>query len=147
MIKQLAADFFAGPQLVPEHMPLIAEKGIKVVINNRPDGEQPGQPTTHDMRAAAEAAGITYYALPVTGQTIDADAVKKTKEILDKNEGPTLAHCASGNRSSILWALVQVCEEGQDIDEVCAHLQECGIDPSNARPLMEMISANYEQTD
>lgn len=143
MIKQLSADFFAGPQLVPEHMPLIAEQGIKVVINNRPDGEQPDQPTTEEMRAAAETSGIIYYALPVTGQTLNAEAVKKTKEIIDRKEGPILAHCASGNRSSILWALVQICEEDQSIDEVCDHLRERGVDPTNARPLLEMVAANY----
>ena len=143
MIKQLSADFFAGPQLVPEHMALIAEKGIKVVINNRPDGEQPDQPSAEQMKAAAEEAGITYYYLPVTGQTLNAEAVKKTKEILDKQEGPVLAHCASGTRSSILWGLVQICEEGQSVDDVCRHLQERGVDPSNARPLMEMVAANY----
>ncbi len=143
LVKQLDADFFAGPQLVPEHMALIAEKGIKVVINNRPDGEQAGQPDADDMRKAAEDAGIAYYFLPVTGPTLNADTIKQTKKILDKDEGPVLAYCASGLRSSLVWALVQVCEEGAAPEEVYAHVEAQGYDLTNARPLLDQIAAAY----
>jgi uncharacterized protein (TIGR01244 family) len=143
LVKQLDADFFVGPQLVPEHMPLIAEKGVKVVINNRPDGEQSGQPSAETMRQAAEAAGLAFYSLPVTGPTLNADTIKQTKKILDKGQGPVLAYCASGMRCSLVWALVQICEEGAASEEVYAHIEAQGYDLTNARPLLDQIAAGY----
>ena len=39
-------------------MALLASNGSRCVINNRPDNEGEGQPSSGAMRAAAEASGL-----------------------------------------------------------------------------------------
>ncbi len=45
-------------QVQPDDMAAIAQAGYKVVINNRPDGEAPDQPSSEELAAAAAAAGL-----------------------------------------------------------------------------------------
>jgi|GEM_PF-421188 len=67
-VQQLTPDFCVAPQLTPEAMASLAAAGFKSVINNRPDFEGgPDQPTSEQVRAAAEAAGLVYRHLPVQG--------------------------------------------------------------------------------
>lgn len=44
---------FTG-QITPDQVPMIAENGFKTIINNRPDGEEPNQPTSAEIEAAAK---------------------------------------------------------------------------------------------
>ncbi|MEH6666416.1 MAG: sulfur transferase domain-containing protein, partial [Psychrobacter sp.] len=50
---------FTG-QITPDQVPMIAENGFKTIINNRPDGEEPNQPTSAEIEAAAKEAGLAY---------------------------------------------------------------------------------------
>ena len=59
------------------------------------------------MRQAAEAQGLTFVINPVIGGALTLDNVKAQKAALDSAGGPVLAYCASGNRSSMVWALAQ----------------------------------------
>ena len=45
-------------QITPDQVPMLAENGFKTIINNRPDGEEPGQPTSAEIEAAATEAGL-----------------------------------------------------------------------------------------
>jgi uncharacterized protein (TIGR01244 family) len=105
-IRQVSEDFAVAPQIAPEDMAEIAARGFKLVINNRPDGEGPGQPTSAEMAAAAAAAGLAYVHIPVTGgpQRTQVDAVH---EAVAKAAGPVLAFCRSGTRSIVTWSLGQ----------------------------------------
>jgi uncharacterized protein (TIGR01244 family) len=82
----------------------IAGLGVAMVINNRPDGEEPGQPTSAQMEAAARAAGLDYRHIPVAGG-FSPEQVEAMADALD--QGPTLAFCRSGTRSTYLWALAR----------------------------------------
>ena len=55
-IRPLDEALSASPQIAPEDLPAIAAQGFRSVISNRPDGEEPGQPSSEDLRQAAEAA-------------------------------------------------------------------------------------------
>ena len=44
-----------------------AAEGFVLVINNRPDGEDPSQPSGATIEAAARAAGLDYLHVPVRG--------------------------------------------------------------------------------
>jgi len=99
-------DFATAPQLDPEHMAAIAAHGFKTIINNRPDMEGgPAQPTSAQMQAAAEAAGMRYHYLPVVSGAITAEQVAQMAELVEAAEGPVLAFCRSGARSTQLWSL------------------------------------------
>ena len=77
-VTQHNADFSTAPQLAPEHMAAISSHGFRTVINNRPDMEGgPDQPTSAQMHAAAEAAGLAYHYLPVISGSITPEQVVK----------------------------------------------------------------------
>src|SRR3712207_1548634 len=80
-----------------------AAQGFRRVINNRPDGEAFDQPSGAAMAQAAQAAGLDYVAIPVAGG-FAMPQVEAMAAALDA-DGPVLAYCRSGTRSTHLWAL------------------------------------------
>ncbi|HTI66405.1 MAG TPA: TIGR01244 family sulfur transferase [Caulobacteraceae bacterium] len=106
-IRRVTEDFSVAPQLQPEDMADAARRGFKLVINNRPDGEAPGQPTSHEMEAAAKAAGLHYQFIPVRGSPVLTD-VDAMHHAVKHAHGPVLAFCRSGTRSIVTWSLGQL---------------------------------------
>lgn len=76
-----------------------------MVIDNRPDGEIPPSHHTALMAEAAQAAGLVFVANPVIGGMLTMENVVAQAKAIAQATGPVLAYCASGNRSSIVWAL------------------------------------------
>jgi uncharacterized protein (TIGR01244 family) len=105
-IRPVTDAFSVAPQLAPEDAAVAAELGYRTLINNRPDGEAPGQPTGAAMRRAADAAGMTYVEIPVRGGP-SPDQVRAMAQAIASHPGPVLAFCRSGTRSIITWALGQ----------------------------------------
>lgn len=104
-IRALTPTYAVSPQIAPEDLPAIKAAGYVTVIDNRPDGEIPGHLHTETMRAAAEAAGLHFVANPVIGGAITEENVAEQRAAIQASEGPVFAYCASGNRSSVVWAL------------------------------------------
>jgi uncharacterized protein (TIGR01244 family) len=77
------------------------------VINNRPDGESPDQPTSAEMQAAAEAAGLSYHFIPLGREGVSPEMIEEERVALEGSDGPVLCFCRSGTRSTTLWALTQ----------------------------------------
>jgi uncharacterized protein (TIGR01244 family) len=105
--RRVTDDFTTAPQISVADVAEAARQGFKTVINNRPDGEEPGQPAAAEIEAAAKAAGLAYFHLPVRGGPTP-DQVEQTKAILAEADGPILAFCRSGTRSIVTWSLSQV---------------------------------------
>ena len=90
-------------QLRREDLPLLAEAGYRAIVNNRPDGEEAGQPTDADLRGEAHRLGLLYCHIPIAhGHMTDADA-RALDDFVAKAGGPVLAFCRSGARSTALW--------------------------------------------
>ncbi|MFC2968733.1 TIGR01244 family sulfur transferase [Acidimangrovimonas pyrenivorans] len=104
-IRQISHDYAVSPQIAPEDAARIREAGFTTVICNRPDGENPPEKQAAAIRAAVEAAGMTFVDNPVVGGALTMENVEAQGKALRQSEGPVLAYCASGNRSSIVWAL------------------------------------------
>ena len=96
--------FVADRQIAPVEVPAFAAAGIRLIVNNRPDGEEPGQPASAEIEAAARAAGLGYRHIPIAGG-FPAEQVEAMAEALE--HGPILAYCRSGTRSTFLWALAR----------------------------------------
>ena len=107
-------------------------KGFALLINNRPDGEEPGQPGNAAEAAAAEAAGLDYLHLPVTGPTITRQDIARFRETVEAAPGPVLAHCRGGTRSLTLSALSEVLAGRLRRDDLVAYGRERGFDLSGA---------------
>jgi uncharacterized protein (TIGR01244 family) len=117
----------AAPQLQPEDMPAVAAAGYRVLINNRPDGEEPHQPSSDMIRAAAEGAGLDYHYYPLNAFNYPGDDLAAMGRLFDDTENPVLAFCRSGTRSTSLWI-----SSRQDADKEGAreHARQLGFDVS-----------------
>jgi uncharacterized protein (TIGR01244 family) len=105
--RQISEDYSVSGQIQPEEVAAIKAAGFKSVICNRPDDEQPGQPSADSVKAAVEAAGLDFRYIPVISGQITAENVEDQAEALDQLEGPIFAYCRSGARCTNLYGLIQ----------------------------------------
>jgi len=129
MIRQLDEKVMVSGQVAPHEVAGLAEQGVTMLVNNRPDGEEPGQPLAGDIEDAAAAAGIAYRFVPIIRGIGPADVEEMQKALRATEEGKLLAFCRSGTRSALAVALAKR-EEGASADEVQRNLTEAGFDPS-----------------
>ena len=104
-IRPLTDSYAVSPQIAPGDLAAIKAAGFTTVIDNRPDGEIPADLHFGPMQAAAEALGLTFVVNPVIGGAMTIANVAAQKAAIAAANGPVLAYCASGNRSSVVWAL------------------------------------------
>ncbi len=105
--RQISDDYSVSGQIIPEEVAAIKAAGFRSVICNRPDGEQPGQPSADSVRAAAEAAGLEFRYIPVLSGQITTENVADQAEALESLPGPVFAYCRSGGRCTNLFALAK----------------------------------------
>jgi uncharacterized protein (TIGR01244 family) len=103
-----------------------------MIINNRPGGEEPGQPSASDSRSVAEGQELAYAHIPVTAGQISERQVRAFQEALSEAEGPVLAHCKTGTRSAMLYAIGEVLDGRMGKNEVVPFGQSVGLDLSGA---------------
>jgi uncharacterized protein (TIGR01244 family) len=113
-IRTLTDAYAVSPQIAPTDVDAIARAGFTTLVCNRPDGEIPPDLRADAIRVAAEAAGLRFVLNPVVGGAISMDNVTAQAEAMADSTGPVLAYCASGNRSSIVWALAQAGQRPTD---------------------------------
>lgn len=103
-LRALTSDVCVAAQLAPADMAELARMGFRSVVNNRPDFEGgPEQPTHAAMQAAAEAAGLSYRYLPVSGAYQSPEEIAAFGALLAELPRPLLAFCRSGARSTRLY--------------------------------------------
>ena len=106
-IRHLTETFAVSPQIAPEDLAEIKAAGFTTILCNRPDGEVPPELQADAIRRAAEAAGLDFVLNPLSHGSLTMDHIETQGRTLAESQGPVFAYCASGNRSSILWALSQ----------------------------------------
>ena len=107
-IGQLSDRFYVSGQIAADHVAVLAEHGFKTIVNNRPDGEQWGQPTSDEIAAAAAEHGIDYVFLPVRSNGVVPADVEAFIAAREKMKGPCCcsaapglaARCSGSSRSS-----------------------------------------------
>jgi uncharacterized protein (TIGR01244 family) len=122
----------APRQIGVDDIPALAARGIRLIVNNRPDGEEPGQPASAEIEAAARAAGLGYRHIPIAGG-FPAAQVEAMAEALE--DGPVLAFCRTGTRSTYLWALARS-SLGADAESLVRQAAEAGYDLSPLAPYL-----------
>jgi uncharacterized protein (TIGR01244 family) len=127
MIRQLDDTVMVSGQVAPHEVAGLAEQGITVLVNNRPDGEEPGQPLAGDIEIAAAAAGIAYHFVPIMRGIGPADIECMQQALRQAEGGKLLAFCRSGTRSALAIALAKR-EEGASAEEVVQSLNQAGFD-------------------
>lgn len=134
-IRKITDSYAVSPQIAPEDLPDIVATGFHTVICNRPDDEVPMELQAETLRIATEAAGLTFIDNPVTHAGLNPAMVELQKQALDDSDGPVLAYCASGNRSSIVWSLGQA--GTLPVDQIIEATSRAGYDLSRLRPMLE----------
>jgi uncharacterized protein (TIGR01244 family) len=128
-VKRINDHVSVSPQISPADFPALKALGFTAVINNRPDGESPDQPSSATMQAAAEQAGLSYHFIPLGRDGVSPQLVDAETEALEGSAGPVLAFCRSGTRSTTLWALSQAGK--MPAHEIVAAAAHAGYDMSH----------------
>ncbi|MDO8883016.1 MAG: protein tyrosine phosphatase family protein [Pseudotabrizicola sp.] len=137
-IRPLTPNYAVAPQIDPEDFVAIKVAGYTRVINNRPDAEIPASHRAAVMQAAAEAAGLEFVINPVIGGALTMANVTAQAEAIGTASGPVLAYCASGNRSSICWALANAGE--MPADDLIGIPARHGYNLEALRPQIEILA-------
>lgn len=100
---KLADNYSVATQIDPDDVEYFAGEGFTTIVCNRPDGEEPGQPTSDSIREACERHGIDFHMIPMQGRMVDPDKVQQFLDVMKNAKGPVLGYCRSATRSAILW--------------------------------------------
>jgi uncharacterized protein (TIGR01244 family) len=131
--RRVTDQLSVAPQIALSDLASAAEQGFKLVINNRPDGEDPAQPTSAQVEAAAKAAGMDYAYIPVRGSPTP-DQVETERNLLDSHPGPVLAFCRSGTRSIVTWSIGQAQADNFSREELVRLGADAGYDLQGLLP-------------
>jgi uncharacterized protein (TIGR01244 family) len=127
MFRQLDDKTLVSGQIRPEDIAELKRHDVRMIVNNRPDGEEPGQPLGGEIEAAARAAGIDYRFIPIFRGIGPADAQAMQDAQSAAGDGKMLAFCRSGTRSGLAWAMAKS-EQGMPREELERCAARAGID-------------------
>jgi uncharacterized protein (TIGR01244 family) len=133
-IRRLTEDFAVAPQLRLGDFAELRSLGFRQVINNRPDGEVPGQMTSAEAEAAAKAAGLSYVHAPFVG-----GPTPEAIEAAAKAVRPAIAYCRSGTRSANAWALAQAREGRMSPEDIIRSARNGGYDLAALKDLLRSL--------
>jgi sulfide:quinone oxidoreductase len=133
--KELTPRLHVAGQITVADVKQAAAEGFTAIINNRPDGEESGQPPAAEIEAAAKAAGLAYIHQPVVGSNITDADVATFGRLIEATPGKLLAHCRSGTRCTMLWVLSQAGTHTPD--ELLAAARRAGYDLEPLRSRLE----------
>lgn len=134
----LGDQFFVSPQIVIDDVAAAKDLGVTLIINNRPDGEESGQPAGAEIEAAARAVGVDYVSIPVSGMGIGPAHLDDFDRAVAGREGAILAYCRSGTRSTVLRAFARA-RAGEDVDHIIEEAAAAGYNIAGQRRALESL--------
>lgn len=137
--RHLTPLYAVSPQISPQDIAAFAKDGFRKIICNRPDDEVPLELNSAALRALAESAGLTFEVLPLTRDTLSADKGREQARMVESAGGKVLAYCASGTRSTVIWAIGQ--RGSMSDDEIIRAAAKAGYDLGPIWPLIENATA------
>ena len=129
--KPLADGISVAAQITPEDLPELAAT-FRTIVNNRPDGEEPGQPPSAEIEAVARHEGLEYEFIPVVPGQLTGSEVREFRAVMAEAPRPILAFCRTGNRSTMIWALAEAGK--RSAEDILAVAAAAGYDLSALRP-------------
>jgi uncharacterized protein (TIGR01244 family) len=125
--RHVTDELSVAPQISVADVAEAKARGFTAIICNRPDGEDPGQPTAAEIGAAAKAHGLAYTHIPVRGAPGPAE-VEAMRQAVDAADGPVLAYCRSGTRSITTWSIGQAMSGAMSRGELVSLSRAAGYD-------------------
>lgn len=138
--RKLSETVLASPQIELEDIVAAKEAGVSLIVNNRPDGEDPSAPQSDEIQAEAAAQGLNYVSIPIGHSGFSEVQIDEMIAAMDQAEGKVLGYCRSGTRSTFLWSLAQA-KLGMAPDEIATAAMAAGYDVSPIRPMIDMLAA------
>jgi len=134
-LRKLDESQSISPQITLADIPWLEANGYRTLISNRPDGEDPDQPTAANIAKASRASGISFVHIPVVSGSISDDDVLKFSQASQENSGKVHAFCRTGTRAAMLWALAE--PTSRNTGEILETAAKAGYDISALRPRLE----------
>ena len=131
---QIHENFSISEQITLDEIESLADDGVKILICNRLDGEEPNQITCAEIKAAADANGISFVHIPVPGRIIPEEALEEFVKVIDGSTDKIHAYCRTGTRTSIFWGLSHA--RTNSVDDVLTKAESLGI---NLTPVADQI--------
>ena len=135
MHRQLDDRTLVSGQIRPEDVPDLKQLGVTLIVNNRPDHEDVGQPEGDQIEAAARAAGIDYRHVPIARGLGPSDIEAMREAMHSAGDGKLFAFCRSGNRSTLAWAVARA-EDGAEPEELRQAAEAAGF---NLGPVAHLL--------
>ena len=133
--RMITADFAVGPQPSLDELKDLKKIGFKSMMINRPEAESLDQPTHSEEIAVASEMGVQTAIVPVVSGQLTSELIEQFKKAYEELPKPIFAHCRSGPRSVMLWALGQ---KGQrDVEDIIRLAADAGFDVSMLRSFLE----------
>ena len=124
-ITPITLEFAIGPQPTAKDFAAVRSAGYAAVLNVRPDDEHGNYLVSGDARPLAENQGLTYAHSPSNNHALfETDIIDRFERALTELPKPIFAHCKSGTRAAILWALVA--SRQREVKDVIADLRKAG---------------------
>lgn len=135
--RKLNERVWVSPQISADDVAQAQSLGIRMIVNNRPEGEAADQTPGDRIEAAATAAGLSYVAIPIGHGGFSDPQIAAMGEVIARGE-PVLAYCRSGTRSTLLWALAEA-RRGAEPEALAQAAARAGYSLDAIRPMMDMI--------
>ncbi len=144
--RRLTETVWASPQISTQDVAEASAQGFAMIINNRPDGEEAGQPIGDTIAEAAREHGMAYHAIPIGQAGFAQPQIAAMSDALNtaSEDGKVLAYCRSGTRSTFLWALARA-SEGDDPEAIATAAMAAGYDISPVRQALDMLAARSSE--
>jgi sulfide:quinone oxidoreductase len=136
-LRRLTPSFSVAPQISEADVGTLASRGYHAIINNRPDNEGEGQPSSAALEAAAKRHGLAYRHIPVISGKVTDNDVDAFRAAIAQMRGPVFAFCRTGTRSTTLWAL----SEAKHLDPavIIGVAADAGYDLNPLRPRLDTL--------
>jgi uncharacterized protein (TIGR01244 family) len=130
-----------GGATKPEGVAEVKKMGFASIINLRLPTENGAN--IEAEAAAAEAANIKFFHIPMNGQSPDAAVADKfLATITTKGNEPAFIQCASGNRAAAMWMIKRLAVDHWETDKAFDEAAALGL----TSPALKQFAIDYAQT-
>lgn len=113
--ENISPSFSVSDQLTVNDLETLRAAGVELIVCNRPDGEAPDQPTSSDVRCAAEKLGLGFQSITFSSGELGQHHIDELQALI-KTGKKLHAYCRSGARSKQLYerAITQAISGGSN---------------------------------
>ena len=126
--RPLSAQFSVAPQIGITDVAEAKAQGFAMVINNRPDGEEPAAPQGDEIAHACAAEGLAYAAIPI-GRSGFSHAQIDALDRCSRHLEQMLEQLEADSRTNYLRLLCATLASSNP-RQACAHAASCADEPA-----------------